>query len=107
MQGMRRWHSEEVLMERQRRLDLADHRRSAMRGHYDGVTGEWKLPNPDDFQCECRNGKGMFRKHKQWACSCYRCRAESWHKKYERRKARCQAAREMSKVLLEENFSLA
>ena len=83
---MRRWHNEVSLMDRQRRMDLADHRRFAMKMHW--RDGELRLPDPNDFECECKKGKGMFRKHKQWSCSCHRCRAEGWFKRYERKVAR-------------------
>lgn len=62
---MKRWHKEVTHMERQRQLDLAQHRRHAIR---------WGK-GPDDFECLCKEAVGVFRKKKEFSCSCYRCRA--------------------------------
>lgn len=64
---MFRWHQEIPFMERQRQLDLRDHRSLALR------IGR----GPNDFECECKVSRGIFRKHKNWACSCHRCRCET------------------------------
>src|SRR4051812_37178836 len=64
---MRRWHEEVAFMERQRQEDLREHRSSALRR---GLC-------QDDFECECKVSRGIFRKHKQRACSCHICRYET------------------------------
>ena len=68
---MKRWHNELPLMERQRKMDLESHRKSARRSGRE----------PDDFECVCKVARGIFRKKKQWACSCHMCRAASEDKK--------------------------
>lgn len=71
---MRRWHSEVAFMERQRQMDLESHRRDAIR------MGR----GPENFECICKEAWGIFRKHKQWACSCYICRAETKERRLRR-----------------------
>ena len=98
---MKRWHNEISIMERQRRIDLREHRRSAMKIHW--RNGEIRLPDPEDFECECRNGRGMFRKQKEYACSCRQCRYIDfceWQEKRAERKKKNQELRVLQKELV-------
>lgn len=77
---MKRWHEEIAIMEKQRKMDLEEHRSF--------VVKHGRGKDPDDFECKCKVARSMFRKHKQWACSCKICRYETYTKRLERRRKR-------------------